>query len=69
MMASGLRFLDIPFLDRSMFKQVIMSYNRYLVINFMNFLMHGLTSTSHLLLDFLDVSLYVSVVLICGACV
>ena len=38
MMAAGLSFLDIPFLDGNMFKKVIMSCNRDLVIGFVNFL-------------------------------
>ena len=37
-MAAGLRLLDIPFLDENMFKQVIMSCTRDLVINFVIFL-------------------------------
>ena len=37
-MADGLRSLDILFLDGEMFKQVIMSCNRYIVIDFKDFL-------------------------------
>ena len=37
-MTSGLMLLYIPFLDGNMFKQVIMSFTRDLVINFENFL-------------------------------
>ena len=37
MMAAGLRYLDIPFLYGNMFKQVIMSCNRNIVINVLNF--------------------------------
>ena len=36
-MAAGMRLLDIPFLDGNMFKQVIMSCTRDIVINFMFF--------------------------------
>ena len=36
--AAEMRSLDIPVLDGKMFKQVIMSCIRYLVINFVNFL-------------------------------
>ena len=38
MMAAGLRSLYIPFLDRNMFKQVIMFFTRDIVINYVNFL-------------------------------
>ena len=38
MMKSGIRLLDIPFLDGNIFKQVIMSCTRDLVINFANIL-------------------------------
>ena len=34
MMSDGLRSLDIPFLDGNMFKQVIISCTRDLVVNF-----------------------------------
>ena len=59
MMATGMRSLDISvFFYGNMFKQVIMPCNRYLIINFLNFLVrYGLTSTSHLLIDFPDGSL------------
>ena len=51
-MAAGLRSLDIPFLDGKMFKQVIMSCTRDLVINFVNFSVgYEVTIKSHLLLD------------------
>ena len=39
MMASGLRLLDIPFLDANMFKQVIMSCTKDLIVNFVNLLL------------------------------
>ena len=38
MMDAGMRLLDIPFFDGNMFKQVIVSCKRYLVIDFVNFL-------------------------------
>ena len=38
MMAAGLRLLGIQFMDENMFKQVIMSCIRDLVINFVNLL-------------------------------
>ena len=38
MMDDKLSSLDIPYLDGSMFKKVIMSCTRDLVINFVNFL-------------------------------
>ena len=69
MMAAGLRLLDVPFLDADIFKQVIMSCTRYLVINFVIFLGYGVTSTFNPLLDCPDGSLNVPDVLIFGACV
>ena len=38
MMTAGLRSFDIPFMDGNMFKQVIMSRTKYLVISFVNLL-------------------------------
>ena len=38
LVVSGLRFLGVPFLDGNMFKQGIIYCNRYIVVNFVNFL-------------------------------
>ena len=69
MMAAGMRYLDIPFLDGNMFKQVIMYYTRDIVINFVKISRYGVTYTSHSLLDCLYGSPSVPNMIICGACV
>ena len=47
MIYDGLRSLDIPFLDGNMFRQVIMSWTRDIVNDFMNFL-YGMDLYPHL---------------------
>ena len=66
MIADGLRSLDIPFLDGNIFRKVIMYCTRDIVINFVFFVNHRVTSTSHALLDCLDILLDSPGVLICG---
>ena len=64
MMYDGLRLLGVPFLYGNMFKKVIMSCTRNLVISFWDFVTHGVTSTSHFLLDCPDGYLKVPYVII-----